>query len=181
MTTITQGLTDDATGLGRFQHHPDPAIDFCIEVETLESRLHQAQNGMAKPGEAPETRTQVLAAIQNAMSFHVGGDTGATDAKALLRSLEDKAVPRWDRGPYPETLGSLSVSALLQAAHSLDRCAPGHIHPWATAIYALLDECTRLTTERYALQSRLRMREKIMADPDLNCEVRPADLNPEAK
>lgn len=152
MTTITQGL-DDTTRLGRFQHHPDPATDFGIEVEKLESRLDQAQRGMAKPGQAPETRTQILTAIQNAMSFQVGGDAGAVDAKALLRSLEDRAVSRWDRGPYPENMGALNVSTLLQAAYSLDRCASGHMHPWATEIYAVLDECVRLTGESDALRA----------------------------
>ena len=91
MTVITQGLTDDATGLGRFRHHPDPAIDFCLQVETLESRLHQAMNSLCKPGDEPEAVENVLVAIEQAMGFRVGGDEGAVNAKAVLRDLEKQA------------------------------------------------------------------------------------------
>jgi len=88
---IMQGLTDDTEGLGRFGNHPDPATDFCIEVEKLESRLHQAQHGLLKPGTEPETVAAVLNDIQRAMDFRVGGDEGAVAAKGILRGLEDQA------------------------------------------------------------------------------------------
>ncbi len=88
---IMQGLTDDTEGLGRFGNHPDPATDFCIEVEKLESRLHQAQHGLSKPGTEPETVAAVLNDIQRAMDFRVGGDEGAVAAKGILRGLEDQA------------------------------------------------------------------------------------------
>lgn len=91
---VMKGLSDKAEGLGRFGHHPDPAIDFCIEVETLESRLHQAENGLCKPGDKPETITAVLSDIQRAMAFTVGGDPGSVRAKAILRELEKRALGR---------------------------------------------------------------------------------------
>lgn len=88
---IALGLSDDRTDLGRFGHHPDPAIDFCIEVDCLESRLNQAELGIGKPGSEPETVEAVLADIERAMDFRVGGDQGAVDAKAALRAVEDRA------------------------------------------------------------------------------------------
>lgn len=88
---IMKGLSNETEGLGRFGHHPNPAIDFCIEVETLESRLHQAEHGLSKPRSVPETIAAVLHDIQKALNFRVGGDEGAVSAKHLLRSLEDKA------------------------------------------------------------------------------------------
>ncbi|WP_146038755.1 hypothetical protein, partial [Paracoccus sp. SY] len=88
---IQQGLTDDLNGIGRFGRHPDPAIDFCIQVETLESRLHQAMHSLCKPGDEPETVQTVLAAIERALEFRVGGDEGAVKAKAVLRDLERQA------------------------------------------------------------------------------------------
>ncbi|WP_304617847.1 hypothetical protein [Paracoccus sp. (in: a-proteobacteria)] len=88
---MTERLTDEA--LGRFNHHPDPAIDFCIEVETLESRLHQAELGLSKLGTQPETVQAVYADICRAMDFIVGGDAGAVDAKAVLRDLARRAAP----------------------------------------------------------------------------------------
>jgi hypothetical protein len=88
---VASGLSDDTTGLGRFGWHPDPAIDFCIEVETLQSRMHGAEHGLSKPGEKPETIADVAVDIERAMWFRVGGDLGAIDAKHLLRRLEARA------------------------------------------------------------------------------------------
>lgn len=88
---IAKGLTNDTAGLGRFGRHPDPAIDFCIEVETLQSRLFDAQNGLSKPGEQPEMVAAVAEYIAKAMEFRVGGDPGAVGAKAILRELEAQA------------------------------------------------------------------------------------------
>lgn len=113
---IMQGMSDDTTGLARFGHHPDPAIDFCVEVETLESRLHQAEHGLSKPGTEPETVAAVLVDIQRAMDFRVGGDEGAVNAKHVLRELEARATPapaaqeaepvawrwRWNGGDEPD-------------------------------------------------------------------------------
>jgi len=77
--------------LGRFDHHPDPAIDFEIEVQALEARLFDAKGKISKPGTEPETVAAVLADIDRAMTFTVGGDHGAVAAKATLRGLEASA------------------------------------------------------------------------------------------
>lgn len=69
--------------LGRFEHHPDPAIDFCVEVEEIQSIAHDRSIGFANPDDsALEDR------IFRAMQFNVGGDANAVNAKALLREIE---------------------------------------------------------------------------------------------
>lgn len=78
--------------LGRFNHHPAPAIDFEIEVQSLEARLYDAKGGISKPGTMPESVSSVLAAIDRAMDFRVGGDPSAVSAKGVLRKLQDEAV-----------------------------------------------------------------------------------------
>ena len=77
--------------LGRFNYHPDPAIDFEIEVQCLEARLFDAKGGISKPGTPPETLDAVLLDIEKAMTFRVGGDLGAVAAKQVLRQLEAEA------------------------------------------------------------------------------------------
>lgn len=67
--------------LGRFDHHPDPAIDFCIEVEELEGMAYNVSVGL-------DERQSVARRINRAMEFVVGGDPGAVVAKGLLRELE---------------------------------------------------------------------------------------------
>lgn len=67
--------------LGRFRHHPDPAIDFCCEVDFLEGRVRNVQCGM-------DTKEDVAKEIFTAMQFRVGGDPRAIKAKDLLRDLE---------------------------------------------------------------------------------------------
>lgn len=79
-------------GLGRFDHHPDPAIDFEIEVQSLEARLFDAKGGISKPGTSPETINAVLRDIERALTFRVGGDVGAVSAKQVLRRLETEAI-----------------------------------------------------------------------------------------
>lgn len=77
--------------LGRFGHHPDPATDFEVEVQSLEGRLFDASRGIGKPGARPETVASVLDAIRRAMVFRVGGVPTAVEAKAVLRRLEREA------------------------------------------------------------------------------------------
>jgi len=88
-------LSDEAAKaekLARFGHHPDPAIDFEIEVQSLEARLIDAENGYAKIGTEPEAVASVLADIKRAMEFRVGGDPSAVAAKQALRNLEARAL-----------------------------------------------------------------------------------------
>ncbi|MBA4282020.1 hypothetical protein [Ralstonia sp.] len=110
---IAKGLSNGTEGLARFGHHPDPAIDFEIEVEKLQSRLFSAMQGLSKPGEQPETIACVAEAISKAMDFRVGGDQGAVAAKALLRELEAQAIAALP--PAPDT-----VEALVKAAEYTD-------------------------------------------------------------
>lgn len=65
--------------LGRFGHHPDPAIDFCVEVEVIEGLIYDAAVGLAKPED-------VRHRVETAMMFRVGGDLHAVEAKQLLRA-----------------------------------------------------------------------------------------------
>lgn len=90
-----KGLLSDAeleaAKLGRFGHHPDSAIDFCIQVETLEARLSNAKGRLSKPGTEPEPVGAVLRDIERTMDFRVGGDELAVHAKHILRKLEHEA------------------------------------------------------------------------------------------
>lgn len=87
------GNLDDRAGhtagqqLARFGHHPDPAIDFCEEVEQLESIAANARMGLTGFGHE-EDRETLDARIGRAMTFRVGGDANAVQAKATLRELE---------------------------------------------------------------------------------------------
>lgn len=78
-------MSDAAEKLGRFDHHPDPAIDFCVEVEALSGMVFEAQAGMipANP---------VFERIDRAMSFRVGGDLNAISAKETLRQIERQLI-----------------------------------------------------------------------------------------
>jgi len=77
--------------LGRFGHHPDPAIDFCFEVETLDSEWLNTKigfmNGTPSVGEL-RRRTD------RAMDFRVGGDLNAIGAKRLLRLIDGEMGAR---------------------------------------------------------------------------------------
>jgi len=107
---IAKGLLSDedakAAGLGRFGHHPNPAIDFEVEVESLQSRLFDASHGISKPGYAVESIVAVLDDIQRAMSFRVGGDEGAVKAKQLLRQLENEALSALTAGEPEQAVPS---------------------------------------------------------------------------
>lgn len=69
--------------LARFGHHPEPAIDFCIEVESLESIVADKRLGLRTDEEWPHER------IAKAMEFRVGADENCVVAKQALRKLED--------------------------------------------------------------------------------------------
>lgn len=69
--------------LGRFGHHPDPAIDFCCEVDAIDGLVYDASVGLAD-------RQAVSDRIFNAMMFRVGGDANAISAKDTLRDLEKR-------------------------------------------------------------------------------------------
>jgi len=71
--------------LGRFGHHPDPAIDFCVEVECIEGEHFNIKIGFME--ETP-TLNELRKRVDRAMGFRVGGDLNAVEAKRLLRGIE---------------------------------------------------------------------------------------------
>lgn len=74
--------------LGRFRHHPNPAIDFCVEVEELTSIATDRRLGVSNPDNGSLERR-----VQRAMEFRVGGDLNAIDAKGTLREIETSLLP----------------------------------------------------------------------------------------
>lgn len=78
--------------LGRFGHHPDAAIDFCVEIETIEGEWSNIKTGFMN---GTPTRYELVERVARAMTFRVGGDEGAVNAKAVLRKIEAemKATP----------------------------------------------------------------------------------------
>ena len=64
----------------RYDHHPDPAIAYEIEVQIIEGLAYNASVGLDDPKVVQER-------IDRAMQFRVGGDQGAVAAKQRLRSL----------------------------------------------------------------------------------------------
>lgn len=94
------GAGEAVEKLGRFGHHPDPAIDYCIEAEALEGYYFDATNGIGKPSEGPrQIDSAFRERVSRALDFIVGGDLGAIEAKAIIRKIaaalpatEEKAV-----------------------------------------------------------------------------------------
>lgn len=69
--------------MSRFGHHPEPAMDFAIEVDAIEGMMADYKAGLEKRG-ALEDR------ILKAMQFRVGGTVMAVAAKQALRDVETK-------------------------------------------------------------------------------------------
>lgn len=67
--------------LGKFGYHPDPAIDFCIEVDALEGLHYDVSVGA---GDKEELRRRV----ERAMQFRVGGDLSCVKAKEAVRRIQ---------------------------------------------------------------------------------------------
>ncbi|MBZ9600686.1 hypothetical protein [Phyllobacterium chamaecytisi] len=102
--------------LGLFGHHPDPANDFCIEVEAIEGLHFNALHGISKPGTTPPTMAEVQDRISRAMEFRVGGDEIAVKAKAKLRALTPIAPAEVEDGriDWPWVLRSRADAAYLK-------------------------------------------------------------------
>lgn len=66
--------------LGRFGHHPDPAIDFEVEVESI---IAMNINRNTEFDDEPELENRV----GNAMNFTVGGVESCVVAKNELREI----------------------------------------------------------------------------------------------
>lgn len=65
----------------KYDHHPDPAIGFCIEVEEIKAMAYNRRVGF-------DPEPMLDKRIERAMMFRVGGDLNAIDAKATLREIE---------------------------------------------------------------------------------------------
>ena len=98
----TAPVHGEAEALGRFGHHPDAAIDFCVEVERIENVVRNQHLGLARPEELASLETDVAKAMQ----FRVGGDIQAIDAKAALRKVEHEL-----RTPSREPAGGEPVAS----------------------------------------------------------------------
>jgi hypothetical protein len=86
--------------LGRFGHHPDPAIDFELEVQDLEDEVYNFAVGFQ-----PLPRDELNSRIDRAMNFRVGGDPSCIKAKDALRRLVRRSAPARVSGPMdPEIL-----------------------------------------------------------------------------
>lgn len=66
--------------LGRFGHHPDPAIDFCVEVDAIEGLIADCKAGLV-------AFTEVEDRTGKALRFNVGGVERAVMAKDRLRAM----------------------------------------------------------------------------------------------
>jgi len=77
---MTATMESEMENLGRYGHHPDPLIDFCVEVECIESLELDVRLGFEK-------RTQVIERCQRAMEFR-GVSPEFQNAKAILRKLD---------------------------------------------------------------------------------------------
>jgi hypothetical protein len=82
-----QPAAEPVEKLGRFGHHPDPAIDFEVEVETIQGLLYDATLGVT----SLDGISGIVERIDRAMEFRTGGDLGAVAAKQMLRGLEKEA------------------------------------------------------------------------------------------
>ena len=65
--------------LGRFGHHPDPVIDYEVEVESLIGMKADLDAGLS----TPDFNTR----LHNAMLFRVGGNQNAVRARQMLKEL----------------------------------------------------------------------------------------------
>ncbi|MGY3582260.1 hypothetical protein ACVIGB_000815 [Bradyrhizobium sp. USDA 4341] len=68
-----------------FGHHPDPAIDFCVEVEEIEAMACNRRIGF-------DPEPDLDRRIERALMFTVGGDAGAVRAKQSLRQIAQNVV-----------------------------------------------------------------------------------------
>lgn len=66
--------------IGRFGHHPDPAVDFCCEVDAIEGHIADIRAGLVSKDGLRER-------LMRASDFNVGGDVNACMAKDTLRAL----------------------------------------------------------------------------------------------
>lgn len=76
---------DAAETVAKFGHHPEPATDFCVEVEAIEGEWFNVQVGFEN---GTPSKDELMKRVDAAMAFRVGGDLNAIKAKALLREID---------------------------------------------------------------------------------------------
>lgn len=92
-----------AEKLGRFGHHPDPAIDYCVEVEELEGMMFNRRVGF-------DLEPDLDKRVERAMDFRVGGDLNAIGARQTLKEIDAE-------------LRQIVGANLLEALKAMVRCA----------------------------------------------------------
>jgi hypothetical protein len=116
--------------LGRFGHHPDPANDFCVEVEIIEALEYDVSVGRG-------SLSDLVSRTQMAMTFRVGGDEIAIKAKGRLRQIDEKlraaVLPADEQALLNSTgsreeVGSSPSAAGGSPAQIYDDCARGLRH-----------------------------------------------------
>jgi hypothetical protein len=75
--------TEKVESTGRFGHHPDPAVDFAVEVTIIEGMVEDCKAGLEKH---PVVEDRIFKAMQ----FRVGGTVLAVAAKVALLEAEAK-------------------------------------------------------------------------------------------
>lgn len=73
--------------MAKFDHHPDPAIAFCIEAEIIQGEVYNVMHGIQ---DAPEA-SDLLQRISVALMFN-WLDEGAQDAGRLIRAEGEKLL-----------------------------------------------------------------------------------------
>ena len=68
--------------MGRFGHHPDPAIDFCVEVEVIDGEVYDVAVGNGD--------LNVLEAHHSRHGLPCWCDEIAVNAKHILRQCAEK-------------------------------------------------------------------------------------------
>lgn len=92
-------LTETSEKLARFNHHPHPAIDFCVEVEILEGMLYDLENNIGDV-----SLDKLSQRIYRATAFRVGGDLIAVSAKRILTRLHYRAEALMDQKTQPDKI-----------------------------------------------------------------------------
>jgi hypothetical protein len=76
--------------LGRFGLHPDPAIDFCTEVDALEGVFYDVEHSVFSEEDLPYRMEEMEFRLNRAIEFNVGGDKNSVRAKEKLRVLYER-------------------------------------------------------------------------------------------
>jgi len=153
--------------LGRFDHHPDPAIDFCVEIEVIEGQLFEFKAGGFGIDPAALSERMFKASL-----FRVGGDEGAVAAMRQLRRMQDELASRLSPSPGEADLDGL-VAKIDATCTKLDGIGYSPIFPTVVGgdlirtiaeARSLLADCRSLATQNASLTAQV---SKLEADYDV--------------